>query len=448
MKNNRLLTTFIIVFTLSTSAIAQPDSIPADTVSLSQAVGLALEKNHNIIIARNQAQIDENSATLGNAGYFPSLSATSSYSESIENTRLNFSGSTPDTNRTGSRSNQLNAALSFQYTLFDGFGNSYRLRSLKTQADIGSIQSRLQIETTLLNVIRQYLEVIAQSELTQINKEAVNISKQRYERAQQQYKMGGRTKVNLLNAEVALNQDSVRYVESRANLQDSKRNLQVLLGNNPSKSINVKSQIDINKEINLQDLLQTALNNNASLVTSELRTEQAELSLKQSRASKYPQLNAEASYSYTRSESEANLLTFQETDGFTGGISLSFNIFDGFRRNIEVQNAKIRVKNSVQRRRQAEKELRRDVRNVYENYQTNLFLLDKQRLNVETAELNFSRTQQAFKLGQVSNTEFREAQLNLLRARQELVNLRINAKLSEVELLQLGGRLIRSNTDD
>jgi len=295
-----------------------------------------------------------------------------------------------------------------------------------------------------LRVVRRYLQVIAQSELTEINREAVNISEERYQRALQQHQMGGRTKVNLLNAEVALNQDSVRYVESQANLRKAKRDLLVLLGSQPSNSIRVQSRIDISKKLKLHELLQSALSSNASLVSSRLQKKQAELSLKQSRSDRYPQLNAEASYSYRRSESEANLLTFQETDGFTGGVSLTFNIFDGFRRNIDIQNAEIRLKNSRQARKQAEKNLRRDLRNTYENYNTNLFLLDKQRLNVRTAELNFSRTQQAFELGQVSNTEFREAQLNLLRARQELINLKVNAKLSEVELLQLGGKLIES----
>ena len=444
MKNRIFVLTFISLLISTGSLVAQPRSVQPDSLSLSEAVSRALEHNHNIIIAQNRARIDENNATLGNAGYLPRLTATSSYSESIENTRLNFAGSTPDTSRTGSQSNQLNAAVSMQYTLFDGFGNAYRLRSLKNQAELGSVQSRLQIEGTLLRVVQRYLQVIAQSELTEINREAVNISEERYQRARQQHQMGGRTKVNLLNAEVALNQDSVRYVESQANLRKAKRDLLVLLGSQPSDSIRVQSRIDISKKLKLQELLQSALSSNASLVSSRLQKKQAELSLKQSRSNRYPQLNAEASYSYRRSESEANLLTFQETDGFTGGVSLTFNIFDGFRRNIDIQNAEIRLKNSRQARKQAEKNLRRDLRNAYENYNTNLFLLDKQRLNVRTAELNFSRTQQAFELGQVSNTEFREAQLNLLRARQELVNLKVNAKLSEVELLQLGGKLIES----
>ncbi|MDZ7681935.1 MAG: TolC family protein [Fodinibius sp.] len=449
MKNNTITLSLLLLLISTTIAAAQPgsmqpDSLQGDSLSLSQAVSQALQHNHNIIIARNQAQIDQNNATIGNAGYLPRIVANSSYSQTVENTRLNFAGNTPDTSRSGSRSNQFNAGVSMQYTLFDGFGNAYRMRSLDTQAELGDAQSRLQIEGTLLQVVQRYLQVLARDKLTKINREAVTISQERYERARQQYQLGGRTKVNLLNAEVALNQDSIRYVQSQASLHQAKRELLVLLGSNPSENISVESSVEIDKELELQKLLQGALNNNASLISSQLRSKQAKLSLQQSRAGRYPQLNAEASYNYNRSESEANLLTFQETDGFTGGLSLNFTIFDGFRRNIDIQNAQIQLKNSRQERRLAEKQLRRDMRNAYEEYSTNLFLLKKQRLNVQTAELNFSRTRQAFELGQVSNTEFREAQLNLLRAQQELVNLEIDAKLSEVELRQLGGQLLES----
>jgi outer membrane protein TolC len=426
----------------SATAIAQPHSLRTDSLSLSEAISLALQENHSITIAQNQANIDANNATIGNAGYLPTVIATGNYSQSFENTRLNFAGDTTAATEQNNNSNQLNAAVTAQYTIFDGFGNRYRLQSLRRQADLGSIQSRLQVENTLLQVIERYLQVIGQIKLTNINRESVTISKERFERAQQQYQMGGRTKVNLLNAEVALNQDSVRYVESQANLREAKRNLLVLLGQQPSGEINVESQIPIDEDLSLQKVLQSAINNNASLVSSQLQNKLAELSLQQSRSNRYPQLNAEASYSYTRSESEASLLTFQETNGLTAGLSLQFNIFNGFQRTIDIQNAQIELKNSREQRRRAKKNLQRDVRNAYETYSTNLFLLDKQELNVRTAQLNFERTKQAFELGQVSNTDFREAQLNLLQARQELISLQINAKVSEVELLQLSGSLI------
>lgn len=416
-------------------------------LSLSEAINKALEENHSIIISRNLAEIDENSATIGNAGYLPNLSLNSSYSEAIEDSRLEFS------NQQGqdvdeSRSNQFNASLDLEWVLFDGFGNRYRLQSLERGRDLSAVQSREEIEATMLQVIERYLEVSTQAQLLDVTQEAVDISNERYRRAKENFEAGGGSQVDLLNAEVNLNQDSIRVVETEVNLNRAKRNLQVLLGENPSGDISVDQEFEIDEQLSLDNLLSEAVSQNARLRSAAIEFEQAKLQLQETRSGRYPQISTNASYNYSRQESDAGQFTFQETDGFSAGITFSFSIFDGFRRNISVQNDQIRVKNSEEQQRLTEKEIESALLNEYETYNSNLYLLEKQQLNVETAELNFERTERAFEQGQVSNTDFREAQLNLLETRQDLISQRVEAKLSEIELLQISGQILNRLSEE
>ncbi|MGM0546707.1 MAG: TolC family protein, partial [Bacteroidota bacterium] len=359
-----------------------------------------------------------------------------------ENTRLRLSDGTTEQEQDGSISDQYNASANLEFTIFDGFGNYYRLQSLRNTEELGSTESRLQIENTLIEVIQSYLEVLSSEQLVEINQEIVEVSEERYRRAEQQFESGGSRRVDLLNAEVNLNQDSIRYVQSQSDLSQQKRDLVLLMGDEPSDDVEIRPDLTINKNLEVHELIQQALNSNASVQTARLETNQARLSLKETKSNRYPQITAQTSYSYNRSESDANFIRFQETDGFSGGINFSFNIFNGFQQSIQTQSDEIRLKNSQEQERLAEKEIRKELENAYEDYTTNLYLLDKQELNVKTAELNFERTEEAFELGQVSNTDFREAQLNLLEANQELIDLEINAKLSEVQLLQLSGQLL------
>jgi outer membrane protein TolC len=434
---NRTVYLLVILFLLPFLADAQSTA----ELSLSEAINKALDENHSIIISRNVAEIDENSVTLGNAGYLPNLSLNSSYRESIEDSRLEFANQ-PGQDVDGSRSSQFNASLDLEWVLFDGFGNRYRLQSLERGRDLSEVQSRSEIETTLLEVINRYLEVSTQAQLLEVTREAVEISNERYQRAKENFEAGGGSRVDVLNAEVNLNQDSVRVVETEVNLNRAKRNLQVLLGDNPSGDVSVQKEFELNQQLSLDDLLLKSASNNASLRSAAIELEQARLQLQETQSGRYPQISTNASYNYNRLESDAGQFTFQETDGFNAGITLSFPIFDGFRRNISVQNDRIRVKNSEEQRRLAEKEIESALLNAYETYNSNLFLLEKQQLNVETAELNFERTQLAFEQGQVSNTDFREAQLNLLETRQALISQRVEAKLSEIELLQISGQIL------
>jgi outer membrane protein TolC len=434
---NRTVYLLVILFLLPFLADAQSTA----ELSLSEAINKALDENHSIIISRNVAEIDENSVTLGNAGYLPNLSLNSSYRESIEDSRLEFANQ-PGQDVDGSRSSQFNASLDLEWVLFDGFGNRYRLQSLERGRDLSEVQSRSEIETTLLEVINRYLEVSTQAQLLEVTREAVEISNERYQRAKENFEAGGGSRVDVLNAEVNLNQDSVRVVETEVNLNRAKRNLQVLLGDNPSGDVSVQKEFELDQQLSLDDLLLKSASNNASLRSAAIELEQARLQLQETQSGRYPQISTNASYNYNRLESDAGQFTFQETDGFNAGITLSFPIFDGFRRNISVQNDRIRVKNSEEQRRLAEKEIESALLNAYETYNSNLFLLEKQQLNVETAELNFERTQLAFEQGQVSNTDFREAQLNLLETRQALISQRVEAKLSEIELLQISGQIL------
>lgn len=445
MKNNLILGFLFFLLLISVSTIQAQKAPPTDSLSLSDVVEQALEENHQITIARNLSRIDEINATLGNAGYLPSLSLNSSMSRSIENTRLRLSDGTSEQEQSGGISDQYRASANLQFTIFDGFGNYYRLQELRNAEKLGSVESRLEIENTLVQVIQSYLQVLGSEQLTDINREIVEVSKERYRRAEQQFKSGGSRRVDLLNAEVNLNQDSIRYVQSQSDLRQQKRNLMVLMGNEPSDDVDVQQEITINKNMELQQLTEKALNNNASVIAARLQSDQAQISLKQTKSNWYPQITAQSSYSYSRSESDADFIRFQETDGFSGGINFSFNIFNGFQQSIQKQSDEIRLKNSEEQERLTKKEIRREVQNTFEDYTTNLFLLEKQELNVETAELNFERTREAFELGQVSNTDFREAQLNLLQANQEFINLKINAKLSEVQLLQLSGQLLEQH---
>jgi outer membrane protein len=434
---NRTIYLFVILFFVPVLAAGQN----SEELSLSEAINQALEENHSIIISRNLSEIEENSATPGNAGYLPNLSLNSSFSESIEDSRLDFTNQEgQDVNE--SRSTRYNASLDLEWVLFDGFGNRYRLQSLQRSRDLGEVQSRQEIETTLLQVIERYLEVSTQAQLLDVTEQAVEISNERYQRAKRNFEAGGGSQVDVLNAEVNLNQDSVRVVETEVNLNQAKRNLQVLLGDNPSGDVTVQQDFELREQLFLEDLMQEATSRNAQLRSAAIEFDQAKLQLQETRSGRYPQISTNASYNYSRQESDAGQFTFQETDGFSAGITFSLPIFDGFRRNISVQNDRIRVKNSEEQQRLTEKEIESELLNAYELYNSNLYLLEKQQLNVETAELNFERTELAFEQGQVSNTDFREAQLNLLEARQDLISQRVEAKLSEIELLQISGQIL------
>ena len=86
--------------------------------------------------------------------------------------------------------------------------------------------------------------------------------------------------------------------------------------------------------------------------------------------------------------------------------------------------------------------IERDFENAWENFYNKLNIYNIQQQNIMTSENNFERTKEQFKIGQVNSIEFRQAQLNLLNAELSRNQAKYDAKLAELQLLQLSGELL------
>lgn len=413
-----------------------------DTLTLDEALSKAVEQNHNIVVARNQEEQAENNVFIGNAGFLPRLNLTGSYQRSIQDTYIEFAESEmPPIDRKNAASTTYQAAVELNYTIFDGLSRFYQYSRLQDLDRLADVQTRLQVENTLFQVVQTFLEVARLRESYEINQQAVAISLERLERSSRQYKYGGNTKLDVLNAEVDLNTDSVNLAQSLLNLSNAKRSLNVLMGREPSNDYVVFDNFDLNTSIALENILEKAKGNNANLQVAAYNVSTARLDEKIAGSGNWPGLNLTGSYGYNKQINEAGFLAQQEQLGFTGGVSLNYAIFDANVRSTQIQNAQITVESEVENEEQVRLEVERDVLNAYATYQNNLYLLSKEEDNLETAQLNFERSATALELGQINNTQFREAQLNLIRARRSINNLYYSTKLAEIRLYRLAGLL-------
>ena len=153
--------------------------------------------------------------------------------------------------------------------------------------------------------------------------------------------------------------------------------------------------------------------------------------------------SANASYNFTYSDNAAgSFIDVSNSRGLSAGLTLGWNLYDGGRRKLQKENAKINVENQLVQKEQIAQQLERDVINAWENYQNALFILRAEKQNLAINQLNFERTEEQFKVGQVTSVEFRQAQLNLLNAATNLNTAKFDAKILEINLLQLSGGLM------
>lgn len=415
-----------------------------DLLTKEKAVEIALENNYDIQVRKNNIETAKNNKSVYNSGYLPTVTANAGANYANSNTEIEFEDGTINS-VTGAESDSYNASIGLNYTLFDGFNRKNTFKKLKESYNLTELQARQIIENTLITVYFAYYEVARLTENVTTQSEMLAISKQRLERANYSFEYGQSTKLEVLNAEVDVNNDSITILDVKRQLANAKRDLNVVLGRAVHTSVNVETGITYAIDLNLADLLEKAESNNANLLQTKKSMELGKLDIKINKSGWRPNVVLTSSYAWNKINSDAtnrfSPLSNLQT-GFNAGVNLSWNIFDGGRTKTKVANAKIALATQEIQKVQQEEQLKRDVYNAWETYQNALFTLQVQESNVNTNKRNFERTNEQYKLGQITSLDFRQAQVNLLNAKLNASQAKYEAKNAEFQLLQLAGAIL------
>lgn len=428
---------FIIIFLIGLGIQAQEKLL-----SKEEAVQKALENNYGIKISNNNLKVAKNNKSILNSGYLPTISASTAATYNLDNTEANFSNGTT-TNLTGAESNRYNASLNLNYTLFDGLGRHYNYQQLKEQYNLTELQVRETIENTVYQLFTVYYNVAKLTENVSALQQSLKISKNRLERVNYQFDYGQNTKLAVLNAEVDVNNDSINLLNTKQLLANAKRDLYVVLGKNETPNITVDTLVTFAITPSKEELFGLVKKNNTVLQQQEKNITISDFQLKSNKSGYLPSVGLTGTYGWNKNNNNAaSFLASSTNTGLSGTVSLSWSIFNGGKTRTQIQNAKIHLETQQLLKEQTELEITAVFNNAWEDYQNKLFVLQTQQKNVQTNTNNFNRTEEQFKLGQITSIEFRQAQLNLINAINAKNAAKYDAKLAELLLLQLTGQLL------
>lgn len=412
-----------------------------DTLQKADAVSIAMENNFDIKVAKNNVNAAENNASVQNSGFLPSVvgNAGGNYSNT-DGTFVPKQG--PDQEFTANEAGSFNASIGVNYTVFDGFGRSNDYKKLQENYNISELQARQMVELTILDIFNSYYTVARLSQDVEIQKQNLNISRIRLERAAYGAEYGQGSQLDILNAEVDYNNDSITYLTNKQLLNTEKRNLNLLLGRDVNIDFNADTNLAYATDLDLTTLLVHAQENNVSLLQQEGQLRNSLYDIKSTRSNAVPKLNINGQYGYNENRFGATGFADKTTSiGPSLGASLSWNIYDGGSTRTRRQNAQIAYENQTTNLEKEKLNVERNLNNAWTVYQTSLFVKDAQQKNLETAQTNFDRSVDQYKLGQITNIVFRQAQFNLLNAQLSLNAAKYSAKNAELYLLQISGDL-------
>lgn len=426
-------------------------------LSKQDAVTLALENNFGIKVARNQVEIAGNNKGVLNSGYLPSVTANAGADYNRDDSVTEFPGQS-DTNGIPredldiykAESQRYNGALNVNYTLFDGLGRYYNYKKLREQYELTELQARETIENTLLQLFSVYFEVARLTENKNVLQQALEISIQRITRAEYAFEYGQNTKLDILNAQVDVTNDSINLLNTQQQLANTKRDLNVVLNQDLNSIYEVDTLVQFIPKLRLEELVGQAEDNNVAILQTERNLSINAYDIKVNQSGYLPTVGLNGAYGWNLNQSAPSSFipgqvfpgNNRTTWNFGLGASLTWNLFDGGGTTVRVKNSKITYKNQQLLQEQIELEVDRDIANALAIYENRLNVFQIQEQNVLTNQNNFERSREQFQLGRITSIEFRQAQINLLNAQTNKNLAKYDAKLAELQLLQLTGQLL------
>lgn len=433
----KLLSLSLIICTVS--AFSQAPLV----YNLNDCIKTGLEKNFSLLIVRNSETIAKNNFTIGNAGFLPSVDLSSKYSGTLNNTIQNM------TDGTQNKSNDVyntttSAGLALGMTIFNGFSIQTTYKKLSELKQVGELNTQMSIENLVADIVAGYYNYIQQVELMNNLAYAVALSKERLRIDEDRYLLGSSSKLQVLQSRVYLNADSSKLSKQNEVVRAAQIRLNELMvvEDLSTRFTSKDTSITVNPDLLYEKLLEATLIRNTSLLIAAKNKTISEYDYKLVTARTYPYLTASSGYNYYFNTYSSSSTKDQSTNGISYGLTLGMNIFNGFNQRRNIKNASVDLQSKNLMYLEIEQGIRADLITLYSAYSNYLRLITLENQNLQTAAENLDIAMERYKLGSLSGIDLREVQKSLLDARESLLSVEYQAKLAEISLLLISGRIM------
>ena len=272
---------------------------------------------------------------------------------------------------------------------------------------------------------------------------SLNLSRDRLGRIEINHEYGNTSKIDVLNAQVDFNSDSSNHVNTELKLRQSKNELNFLLGRKIALEFDVNGVVELPTVKEAAEYIQNAKENNTLVMLSNIQLNMAELDKKISSSNFMPILSTNLDYGYSGSASDVGVFKSASSIGYTGSVSLKWNLFDGLKKKKALEKEKINIEVNTNKHQQTLLNIEKEVQNYYDALTQNIKLLNLENQNRAVAKLNMERTKDLFNNGSITSLQFRQAQLNLLQIENRINNLNYAIKVYDYQLLRMTNELVK-----
>lgn len=446
----RILSSLFCALFLSTGLTLAQE---ARTITIQEAINIALENNFQLKQAENNLGLAEESIRSEYADFLPSISTGlnggRTAGQQFVQDRVEFADVT---------SRFIGGNISANIIVFDGFNNINSLRNsqqMKVSREENLQRSR---ENVVFNTASSYLQVLLSQQLLEIAEENLATSQKQLEQVEAQVEVGSRPSVDLYNQEAQVASDELSITQQENNLKFNKlaliRQLQIdPLGNYEFviPDFDEERNVKLVESYNLSELIDEALYNRSDIKSEIAEIRGLNYQLKIAKGNLYPTITASATRSsrfsdpYFLQDVSFGEQFFDQQVNISYGFSISLPIFQNWNRMYNIESSRVQLKNAELALENSKLQVIQEVAQAYNDYTSYTKQLSASEKALFASEKAFETQQERYNVGASTLIELSQAQSNYVSAQSDYTSAVYNLIFQEKLLDYYLGKL--NNTE-
>lgn len=430
MKRFSFLSIFVVL--LASVVGAQPK-----TLTLQQAIEIALERNLNIRQAENNVKSASAGVLTAYGAYLPTLSAsggwTRTQTERAASTQL-IGGVPFSLPASSSTVNNFSTGVSVGYTIFDGFtreSNFNRAVSNSISAEKTAERTR---QAIVFQVQANYLTVLRNEQLLKVSEENLKRDQRQLERITESNRVGALSIGDVYRQQSQVAADELNLINAQNAYDKSKADLLALIGVDASEEYLIADS-SIPTDLNMDDLERTlaqyrdfvqlrqkALSLRPDYQSARESFNAADWGVTAASSRYFPSISAFAGYSL----SNAQLENIRDNKGINWGLRISWTLFDGFGTNQAIQSALAQSRNAELSLQQAERNISVEVKKALLDLEAARKQYEVSLKSVQSATQDHRVAEERYNLGAGTLVDLLAANAGLVNAQASKVNATYN----------------------
>jgi len=470
--------TVALLLVLATTVVAAPRATAqpvgsdtpagADTtvISFDQAVNIALDQNTSLKRASNEVRRAETNVWAERMDWAPNATLSSGLSRNFGRSFSQEEGGIVDQSTDFFRVD-VSGSVSLRGL---GVENYASMKNAEWQATSSELSLERTRQDVVFQVMNRYIALVENREILVVQREELEARQQQLRQIEEFVDAGSRPVSALYEQQAAVAEAESNVLAAERDVQLSETRLIQVLRLDPMEAYRfdapeVAENVEPEAAYDLTALITQAFDQRLDLRADRAGVQAAESSVSSARSQYLPTLTFSADYGTNWSSTapdfqpvpgtgqtqELGFLTqqgvvvdqpvqvvdpdFQAVDfydildqrrGGSIGVSLRFPLFDGLRREQQVEEAQVQRLNAQYQLEDQRQQVALEVREAYLNYQTAVKQLDVTEKQVRAARQAREAAQERYNLGAASIVELTNANRNFVQAASQRIRARYN----------------------